>query len=192
MITTGKIIVWMQVSLDGRASGPDGAFDWPVVGPELSGYFLEGLRDAGLFVYGAEVYQGMAAYWPTADEQPGAADYQVEFARVWRPMPKLVFSHTLETTEWNTTVSADVEAIREFANQADGNTYVFGGPTIVGELIRRDLIDEHQVFVHPVVLGDGASLFPSLGERQQVRLAASRVFDDTVIGMRYVRARPGL
>ena len=189
MSTTNKIIVWMQVSLDGRASGPNGAFDWPVVGPELSTYFLEGLRGAGLFVYGAEVYRGMAAYWPTADQQPDADDYEVKFARLWKPMPKLVLSRSLDTTEWNTTVSADVDAIRNAVGNADGDAYVFGGATIVGELVRRDLIDEYQLFVHPVVLGGGAPLFPDLGERQQVRLTSSRMYDDTVIGMRYVRVR---
>jgi dihydrofolate reductase len=189
MSTTNKIIVWMQVSLDGRASGPNGVFDWPVVGPELSVNFLDGLRGAGLFVYGAEVYRGMAAYWPTADEQPDADDYQVAFSRVWKPMPKLVFSRSLDTTEWNTTVSADVHAIRESAENADGDAYVFGGATVVGELVRRDLIDEYQLFVHPVVLGGGTPLFPDLGERQQVRLADSRIYDGSVISMHYVRER---
>ena len=189
MSTDNKIIVWMQVSLDGRASGPGGAFDWPVVGPELTTYFLGGLRGAGLFCYGAEVYRGMAAYWPTADEESGADEYQVAFSRLWKPMPKLVFSHNLDTTEWNTTVAADIDAIRSFADNADGDAYVFGGATVVGELIRRDLIDEYQLFVHPVVLGDGAPLFPDLDERRQVRLAGSRVYDDSVISMRYVRER---
>lgn len=188
-MTTNKIIVWVQVSLDGRASGPNGAFDWPVVGPELSRYFLDGLRGAGLFCYGAAVYRGMAAYWPTADQQPGADDYQIAYAQLWKPMPKLVFSRTMDSAEWNTTVSADVATIRETASQADGDSYVFGGPSVVGELARRDLIDEYQLFVHPVILGEGAPLFPSLTDRQQVRLVDSRTYDDSVIGMRYVRQR---
>lgn len=64
--------------------------------------------------------------------------------------------------------------------------YVFGGPTIVGELARRDLTDEYQLFAHPVALGGDAPLFPALGDRQQVE---SRVYDGTVISMRHARQR---
>lgn len=189
MSGNNKIIVWMQVSLDGKASGPGGAFDWPLVQGDLWTHFVEGLRGAGQFCYGASVYQQMAAYWPTADEEPDADPRQIAYSKLWKPMPKLVFSRTLTTSDWNTTVSADVDMIRDYASKADGHTYVFGGPTIVGDLIGRDLIDEYQLFVHPVVLGGGAPLFPALDDRQPVELVESRVYDGRVVSMHYARRR---
>lgn len=186
---SNKIIVWMQMSLDGKANGPAGEFDWPMVGDELHTHFVNTLRRAGMFCYGGSVYQMMAGYWPIADQLPDSTPNQAAFAEIWRPMPKLVFSRSLDTHDWNSTVSSDFDAIRDFAAAADGDTYVFGGATIVAELAQRDLIDEYQLFVHPIVLGAGTQLFPTLPERQPMTLAGSRVFDDRVIGMRYVRSR---
>src|SRR5205814_2018189 len=62
-----RTIVWMQVSLDGFTQGPNGEFDWPQVQGEVHQYFVDTLRDAGTFVYGRNVFEMMASYWPTAD-----------------------------------------------------------------------------------------------------------------------------
>ncbi|MGI8870228.1 MAG: dihydrofolate reductase family protein [Mycobacteriales bacterium] len=92
-MTTNKIIVWMQSSLDGFTCGPNGEFDWPMVGDELHTYFVTTLRHAGLFVYGRTVFETMAAYWPIADTLPDSTPNQVAYAQIWRPMPKAVTPH---------------------------------------------------------------------------------------------------
>jgi dihydrofolate reductase len=187
--SSSKIVVWMQSSLDGRTAGPHGEFDWPVIGDELHSHFVDVLGDAGLFCYGHTIYQMMASYWPIADELPGSTANTIAYARIWKPMPKLLFSRTAQRAEWNTTVTADLGEIRSYAKEADGPAYVFGGAQIVNELARRDLVDEYQLFVHPVVLGGGTPLFPALADRQTFTLAAARTFDGTVTGLRYVRTR---
>ena len=188
--TTNKIVVWMQTSLDGRTQGPHGEFDWPIIGPEVHAHFVDTLRDAGIFGYGRKVFEMMAGYWPTADEDPASTPMQAEYSRIWKPMPKLVFSRSLETTDWNTTVLRDVdaEAIRERVDGAGGNLYLFGGSEVVSAFIEKDLVDEFEIFVHPVVLGGGTPLFPALDARRTIKLVGSRTFDGCVVGLQYTRA----
>lgn len=186
---SNKIIVWMQSSMDGRTEGPHGEFDWPVIGDELHTHFVHVLRDAGLFCYGHTAYQMMVGYWPIADELPDSTANTVAFARIWKPMPKLLFSRSAQQVEWNTTVTSEIDEIRRYADQADGPTYVLGGAQIANELARRDLVDEYQLFVHPVVLGGGSPVFPALADRQTFTVTGARIFDGTVTALRYVRAR---
>ncbi len=184
-----KIIVWMQSSLDGFTSGPNGEFDWPLIGDELHTHFVTTLREAGLFVYGRRVFEIMAGYWPIADTLPDSTPNQVAYAQIWRPMPKVVVSGTLRSAGWSATVIPDPTGLRELADAADGDTYVFGGSRTVAALTAADLIDEYQIFVHPVVLGGGTPFFPPLAERQVMTLVDSRTFDGQVIGLRQARAR---
>jgi len=75
------------------------------------------------------------------------------------------------------------------ADTADGDAYLFGGSQTVAALAEADLIDEYQIFVHPVVLGGGTPFFPPLATRQAMTLVESRTFDRTVAGLRYARER---
>ncbi len=186
-MTANKIIVWMQSSLDGFSSGPDGEFDWPQIGDETHTHFVTTLRSAGMFVYGRNVFEMMAGFWPIADTLPDSTPNQAAYAQIWRPMPKAVLSRTLTGADWNTTVVADPASIRELADNADGDTYIFGGCQTVAALGAAGLIDEYQVFVHPVLLGAGRPFFPQLPARAQMVLVESRVFDGSVVGSRYAR-----
>jgi dihydrofolate reductase len=182
-----KIIVWMQSSLDGFSCGPQGEFDWPRIGDELHTHFVDTLRSAGAFVYGRNVFEMMAAFWPVADTLPGSTPNQAAYARIWRPMPKIVLSRTLTEADWNTTVIDDPARLRQIADAADGDTYVFGGSATVAALEAEGLVDEYQVFVHPVLLGAGRPFFPANTHRQAMTLTDSRVFDGAVVGSRYAR-----
>jgi dihydrofolate reductase len=188
-VRENKIIVWMQSSLDGFTAGPNGEFDWPVIGDEIHTHFVTTLRDAGLFVYGRTVFEMMAGYWPVADTLPDATANTVAYSQIWRPMPKVVVSRTLTGAEWNATVVADPTGVRELADAADGDSFVFGGSRTVAALAQADLVDEYQIFVHPVVLGGGTPLFPPLTDRQAMTLLDSRTFDGRVAGLRFARAR---
>jgi dihydrofolate reductase len=185
----GDIVVWMQSSLDGRTHGPHGEFDWPVVEEELNTFFVEELRSAAMFLYGRTVYDMMAGFWPTADEDPAGRANQIAYAKIWKPMPKLVFSTTLTDPAWSTTVLDAVdERVVRYRDAAEGTLYLFGGSRTVGEFARRDLVDEYQIFVHPVTLGAGAPLF-SAPDRQRFALVRSAVFDGAVVSLRYRRDR---
>jgi dihydrofolate reductase len=84
----------------------------------------------------------------------------VEFARIWRDMPKIVFSRTLERADWNATVVRDVvpEEIRELKAQPGGDM-ALGGADLAAAFMRHDLIDEYRLYVHPIVIGRGKPLF---------------------------------
>ena len=98
-----KIIYYVHTSVDGYIAGPNGEFDWPVMGPELSAYSL-GLHDTvDTFLYGRGVWEVMSGFWPQA-ESMSDDPHDVAFAPVWRAMPKVVFSRTLTGADWNTTV----------------------------------------------------------------------------------------
>jgi dihydrofolate reductase len=187
--STNKIVVWMQMSLDGRVQGPNGEFDWPLIGDELHTHFVDTLREAGMFLYGRRVYEMMAGYWPTADRDPRSTPNQVAYSKIWKPMPKLVFSRSLSTAAWNATVVDDVERVRDHAAPAAGDLYLFGGAEVVSEFTRRDLVDEYRIFVHPVLLGGGTPLFASVPERHGMSLVGTRTFDGTVVGLHYARVR---
>ena len=187
-VDDNKVIVWMQTSLDGRTSGPGGEFDWPVIGDELHTHFVTTLAGAGMFCYGRHVFEMMASFWPIADELPDSTPNQAAYARIWRPMPKVVLSRTLEGAEWNTTLVHDVDGFSEAARSSAGDVYVFGGASTVAALAERDLVDEYHVFVHPVVLGGGTELFAPDSRRRAMELRGSRTFDERVVELHYARS----
>src|SRR6478736_1747374 len=90
-----KIILALQVSLDGYMEGPNREIDWHLVDEELHSHFNEELRTMGAFLDGRITYELMADYWPTADRDPSSTPAEAEFAGIWREMPKIVYSKTM-------------------------------------------------------------------------------------------------
>ncbi len=118
-----NIILMMSVSLDGFIEGPDRELDWHMVDDELHSHFNEQLSQMGAFLNGRVTYELMAEFWPTADTDPSSTGPMVEYARIWREMPKIVYSRTLERADWNTTVVRDVvaEEVIELKAQPGGD-----------------------------------------------------------------------
>lgn len=86
-----KIILMMQVSLDGYFEGPDRDISWHMVDDELHRYFNDELRNMGGFLDGRVTHDLMAGFWPTADADPSSPAPMAEFAGIWRDMPKIVY-----------------------------------------------------------------------------------------------------
>ena len=182
----GKVVYLMNVSLDGFVETPDHGLDWAIVDDEIHSWFNDQVREAGAFVYGRRLYEVMAAYWPTAEADPAATPVTLEFARIWNPKPKVVFSSTLQNVEWNSRLAhGDVgqELVRMRA-EFDGELQV-AGPTLAAEFIRRDLVDEFRLVVHPVILGAGTPFFPPLGRRLDLELFETRAFESGVVYLGY-------
>jgi dihydrofolate reductase len=180
----------MSVSLDGFFEGPGRELDWQLVDEELHGHFNDWLRGAGAFLDGRVTYELMAGFWPTADADQAASPRMAEFAGIWREMPKIVFSRTLDRADWNATVVSDVvpEDIRALAARPGGDLVV-GGANLAATFMRHDLIDEYRIYVHPVLLGRGRPLFRPADLRFSLRLAESRAFGSGVVLLRYQRVR---
>jgi dihydrofolate reductase len=94
-------------SLDGFVAGPDKESDWSLIDEELHKYVNDQESQVDTYLYGRRMYQLMADFWPTADADPAALDYIVEFAQIWKKMPKVVFSQTLERVDWNARLVRD-------------------------------------------------------------------------------------
>ncbi len=167
-----KIILMMSVSLDGFIEGPDRELDWHMVDDELHSHFNEQLSGMGAFLSGRVTYELMAGFWPTADTDPSSTGPMVEFARIWRDMPKIVFSRTLERAAWNATVVRDLvpEEVMELKAQPGGDL-VLGGADLAAAFMRHDLIDEYRLYFHPIVIGRGKPLFQPSDARINLRLA---------------------
>ena len=112
----------------------------------------------------------------------------VEFARIWRDMPKFVFSRTLERADWNTTIVREVvpEEIQKLKEQPGGDM-VLSGSDLAAAFMRHDLIDEFRIYVHPVVIGRGKPLFQASDTKINLRLAETRTFGNGVVLLRYER-----
>lgn len=183
-----KIILMMSVSLDGFIEGPNREIDWHLVDDELHDHFNDLLGTMGAFLHGRVVYELMAEAWPTADQDPSNPRPVVEFARIWRDMPKIVYSRTLEKADWNTTVVRDVVPEEVMALKAlPGGDMVVGGAKIGAAFLRQGLVDEFRVYVHPVLIGRGKPLFQPSDAKVELRLAETRTFGNGVVLLRYQR-----
>jgi dihydrofolate reductase len=187
-----RVIYSMMVSLDGFVARPNGDLDWANVDEELHTFANQQERETGTILYGRRLYELMAAYWPTADLNPSAPAVEVEYARIWRDKPKIVFSKTLEQVAWNATLMRDVVAdeITRLASQP-GNDLSLGGPDLAASFMRLGLIDEYRPIVHPVVLGRGIPFWPKSDTTLRLRLVETRTFASGVVYLRYQRADGG-
>ena len=178
----------MSVSLDGFFEGPDHELDWQLIDDEIHSHFNEELAAMSAFLDGRVTYELMAEYWPTADADPTAPAPVAEFARIWRDMPKIVFSRTLDRAEWNTIVMRDVVPDEIAAMQAEpGGDMAIGGANLAATFMRLDLIDEYRLYVHPVILGDGHPLFQPSAAPTELQLTGTRTFGSGVVLLRYGR-----
>ena len=182
----GRLIYSLNVSLDGFVETLDHGLDWTLVDEELHTWFNDQARAVDAFLYGRRLYELMAAYWPTAESDPSASPSMLEFARIWRPKPKVVFSTTLETVGWNgRIVTGDVgDELARLRQEFDGDLDV-GGPTLASAFIERGLVDEYRLVVHPVVLGAGTRFFPGLDRLIGLRLVDTRTFESGAVYLGY-------
>src|SRR4051794_38666653 len=183
------VIYSMSVSLDGFIAGPDGDIGWTAPDGELFRFHIEETRGVAAHLCGRGLYQEMLV-WETA-EQTMSDDAELEFARIWRPIPKVVFSRTLNSVAGNARLATDDIAteIARLRDQPGEGEVGIGGAGIAAAAIAEDLIDEFRQFVNPVILGGGKPYFPPLAKRLDLRLIESRTFSSRVVYLRYTRAR---
>jgi dihydrofolate reductase len=178
----------MGVSLDGFIAGPAGEIDWGAPDEERHRFHNQQTREIGVHLCGRRLYEEML-YWETADQDPTIGETELEFARIWQDLPKVVFSKTLETVEGNARLARD-GAAEEVARlkEEPGKDVAVGGAGLASSLTKLGLIDEYRLFVSPVVLGGGKPYFPPLEERIALELLESRVFGSRVVYLRYGRS----
>ncbi len=151
-----KLIMWNIMTLDGYFEGDEHwnlSFHEVIWGKELEQLSIEQLHAADFLVFGRITYEGMAAYWKNATG---------EIADLMNEIPKLVFSRTLTSAEWNNTTLITTDATAEISKrktEGNGDMYVFGSANLSETFINSQLFDEYRIGIAPVILGSGQPLF---------------------------------
>nr|AGZ94040.1 dihydrofolate reductase [Streptomyces sp. MMG1612] len=180
----------MNVSLDGYIVGPDGGFNWTAPDEELFRFATDEVREADVHLLGRRLYETML-YWETAEQNPTLDFSTLEFAAIWKQLPKVVFSTTLSTVQGNArlatgSLTEEIERLR--AEPGDGNIAI-GGATLAAEAAASGLIDEYRTRVHPVLVGGGIPFFPQRERRVDLELVETRTFSSGVVHLRHRVAR---
>lgn len=186
LIPMGRLIYGFTVSLDGYIADAQGSIDWSDPSDELHQYWNDFERDTACAFYGRRLYDLMSAYWPTAGEDPDATPMIVDFARIWCAMPKVVFSQTLESVDWNSRLERGdpVEVVARLKAETDGQLEV-AGATLAAPIVQAGLVDEYRVVVAPTVVGGGTPFFPALPSWISLRLLENRTFPGGTVLLRY-------
>jgi dihydrofolate reductase len=168
-----KLKLQVQMTVDGFIAGSNGEMDWMVYNwdDEINQYVKELTEPIGCIVLGRILAQGFIPHWAGVAANPKAPDYAA--GQKFAGTDKVVFTKTLEKTEWENTVLAKgdlVEEIMNLKNQKGGDIMAYGGGTFVSSLIKTNLIDEYHLFINPAAIGSGMTIFAGLGSRLNLKL----------------------
>ena len=186
-----SVMLSMNVSLDGYIVGPDGDFGWTPPDEEVYRFVTDEIRTVGVYLLGRRLYETML-YWETADQDPSLDDSRLEWAALWKPLQKVVFSTTLSAVQGNARLASsglaeEIERVRAELRQGD---IAIGGATLAAQAAALGLIDEYRARVHPVLVGGGIPFFPRRERRVDLELVDTRTFSSGVVYLRYRVARP--
>ena len=185
-----KIISFMHISLDGFVAGPNGEMNWIKVDEEIFDYVGQRISQTDTALYGRVTYEMMEGYWPNAGDQPRASRHDVEHSKWYNKAHKLVLSKTMKGADLtNTTIISDnlSDRINEIKQQAGNDILLFGSPTATHSLIQLNLIDGYWLFVNPIILGKGISLFVNIKEKIGLKLLpTTRQFNCGVAELNYL------
>ena len=176
----------MGVSLDGYIVGPDGDITAPPPDEEIWRLVTDEIREVGVHLMGRRLYETML-YWETADQDPSLDEAELEWAALWKPLPKVVFSTTLSAVQGNARLASgglaeEIERLRAEPGEGD---IAIGGATLAGEAAALGLIDEYRARVYPVLVGGGTPFFPQRERRVDLELVETRTFSSSVVCLRY-------
>jgi len=176
----------MNASLDGYIVGPDGGFNWSAPDAEVFRFWIDEIREVGVHLLGRRLYETML-YWETAEQDPSLGDAELEWAGLWNPLPKVVFTNTLSALQGNARLASGgvAEEIERLRAESEDGDIAIGGATLAAEAAALDLIDEYRVVVYPVLVGGGLSYFPQRERRVDLELVETRTFSSRFVYLRY-------
>ncbi len=166
------------VSLDGFSCADGSEFQQYVFGvddPDLDNLFIETLGQAGTHIMGRATYLDMAGHWPSRSSPT---------ADLMNSVPKVVFSHTLKHAEWPESRIAGGDTAEEIAKlkeEPGGEIVAHGGFSFTQSLVRLGLVDELRLYIFPVALGHGTSIFGTVDKLSEFELTLIRRFSSGVV-----------
>ena len=171
-----RLTVFNNVSLDGYFADVNSDMSWAhSQDPEWTAFVADNAKGGGQLIFGRITYELMASFWPT----PMALEKMPVVAERMNNLPKVVFSRTLNKATWNNTklVKGDLAAeIRKLKTEPGPDMVIFGSGSIISQLAGEGLIDEYQLVVIPIVLGQGKSMFAGVKEKKSLKLKKTRFF----------------
>ncbi|RYU89296.1 dihydrofolate reductase [Mucilaginibacter terrigena] len=173
-----KLKLQMQVSLDGFVAGPNNEMDWMTWNwdDKLKEYVQEITGPVDAIVLGRVLAEGFIPVWKERAADPAADSFTHKMVN----SPKVVFTKTLTENPWeNTTLATGniVEEINKLKGQPGGDIVVYGGATFASALIKHNLVDEYHIFVNPVAIGKGKSIYKALEAKLALKLVKATTFD---------------
>lgn len=183
-----KVVLFAHMSLDGFAGDVNGGLGFLTYDQELQQFAGELVKTVGAPLYGKSTYQLMEGYWPTVLDDPNADKHSLGHAQWVHDIPKVVFSSTLESASWNnTTLVKDnvVEAVNKLKEEPGKDLVIFGSPGLAKSFLKLGLIDELKLTLHPVLLGNGISLFDGNITKSSLKLLESKNLQSGVVTLHY-------
>ncbi len=182
-----KIIYQTNVSLNGLIEMPGGIPDWVIADEELFRFMINLERQVGGYLWGRRMYENNHALWAAANSQ-SMQDYEVEYSQIWKQIPTIVFSSTLERVEGNARLErGDPIAVVTRLKAQPGPDLSVGGVQLASTLIQVGLVDEYRIFIQPILLGAGRPIYPALNEAVRLKLVEMHTFHTGIVYLRYQR-----
>jgi len=180
----------MQLSLDGFVCGAQGEMDWMVWDWDdvVKRYVTELTNSADTFLMGRATGEGMAIYWPTVSSNPESREEDKWMAEKLNSLPKVIFSKTVTHIDWtNARIANDiVEEVKELKKEPGKDILIYGGAGIVSAFIRENLIDEYHLFINPVVIGKGKTIYANVKQNMQLKLLHTTPSATGIVILTYV------
>jgi dihydrofolate reductase len=182
-----RIIVSMNVTVDGFMADADGGLDWQFNNwnSDMARLLGEQLSNTDTILLGRNTYQAMANYWPTVVGGFGLSRDDIAYATLMNDYPKIVCSTTIKKARWNNSklINGNIlGAVTKLKQQAGKDIMIYGSRTLVQYLAQKKLVDELQLWVYPVVLSRGLSLFK---QNLNMNLLSSHQFSSGVVLLTY-------
>jgi dihydrofolate reductase len=184
-----KLILQMQISIDGFVAGPNGELDWMTWDwdDELKKYTGNLTNSFDTILLGRKMTAGFVSHWANVTRNPDNPDYDA--AKIFIDTPKVVFTKTLNESKWANTILARgdiVEEVNKIKKQnSERDIIVYGGAGFVSSLIKNNLIDEYHLFINPTAIGKGLEIFKEVSPKFSLRLIKSTKFDCGIVVNQY-------
>jgi dihydrofolate reductase len=188
-----KVISFMHISLDGFVAGPNGEMNWIKADEEIFNHVGKRISQGDTALYGRVTYQMMESYWPTAADKPTASKHDIEHAKWYKNVHKVVLSKTMGEALPNTKIISNnlTDSINEIKKHSGEDILLFGSPTATHSLMQQNLIDGYWLFVNPIILGQGIPLFAGINsdsdrEKIKLKLLTTKQFASGVTELNYI------
>lgn len=176
-----RVILDLAVTLDGYIEGKHGEVDWCIMDPDMG--FANFLNQIDTIIYGRKSYDLWGNYMP----KPEDSDTEKEIWGLVHSKKKYVFSRTQTSTDHQVVFMNEniVEEVTNLKNKPGRDIWLYGGASLITTFIQLGLVDEFRLSVHPVILGEGKSLFNDIKQRLNLNMVSSRTFSSGVIQLIY-------